>query len=73
MCCPVIFHWCGGGVFDLSLRRGWLCVVGVLFVVSVVIEEYCFVAGTDRAMVVAVAGVLDGSWGRYSKATGSVT
>ena len=60
-------------VFDLSLQRGWLCVVGVLFVVSVVIEEYCSVAGTDRAMVVAVAGMLNGSLGRCSKAPGSVT
>ena len=39
VCYSVIFHGCGGGVFDLSLRRGWFCVVGVLFVVSIVIEE----------------------------------
>ena len=76
-CCPAvcylfIFDGCGGGVFDLSLRRGWFCVV-VLFAVIIVIEEYYFVTGAGRAVVVAVAGVLGGPCCRCSKASGSIT
>ena len=71
VCYPFIFDRCGGGVFGLSLQRGWFCVV-VLFVVLILIEECCFVTGAGRAVVVAIAGVLGGPWCHCSKASGSV-
>ena len=40
VCYSVIFHRCGVGVFDLSLRQGWFCIIGVLFVVSIVVQEF---------------------------------